>query len=143
MRHVPDLFCRMLEGNGVVTDCRPADKIDEDLRHKAAVTAAACGVIGWEYRVAVEPDPVWAANLRWLSGYRHPRFGDEQLEELLITLFACPQPLGQAAQQAGDPIRVRPVLFHLLWRGRLSADLGRPLGETTVVTAVADPAGAA
>src|SRR5216684_3416382 len=48
MRHVPDLFCRMLEGNGVVTDCRPADKIDEDLRHKAAVTAAACGVIGWE-----------------------------------------------------------------------------------------------
>jgi hypothetical protein len=26
MRHVPDLFCRMLEGNGVVTDCRPADK---------------------------------------------------------------------------------------------------------------------
>jgi len=143
MRHVPDLFCRMLEGNGVVTDCRPADKIDEDLRHKAAVTAAACGVIGWEYRVAVEPDPVWPANLRWLSGYRHPRFGDEQLEELLITLFACPQPLGQAAQRAGDPIRVRPVLFHLLWRGRLSADLGRPLGETTVVTAVADPGEAA
>jgi len=143
IRHVPDLFCRMLEGKGVVTDCRPADKIDEDLRHKAAVTAAACGIIGWDYRVAVEPDPVWAANLRWLSGYRHPRFGDEQLEELLITLFACPQPLGQAAQQAGDPIRVRPVLFHLLWRGRLSADLGRPLGETTLVTAVADPAEAA
>ena len=64
MRHVPDLFCRMLEGNGVVTDCRPADKIDEDLRHKAAVTAAACGVIGWEYRVAGEPDANWAANLR-------------------------------------------------------------------------------
>ena len=120
-----------------------ADKIDEDLRHKAAVTAAACGIIGWDYRVAVEPDPVWAANLRWLSGYRHPRFGDEQLEELLITLFACPQPLGQAARQAGDPIQVRPVLFHLLWRGRLSADLGRPLGETTVVTAVADPVEAA
>jgi hypothetical protein len=143
MRHVPDLFCRMLEGNGAVTDCRPADKIDEDPRHKAAVTAAACGVIGWEYRVAVEPEPVWAANLRWLSGYRHPRFGDEQLEELLITLFACPQPLGQAAQQAGDPIPVWPVLFHLLWRGRLSADLGRPLGETTVVTAATDPAEAA
>jgi hypothetical protein len=44
--HVPDLFCRMLEGKGVVTDCRPADKIDEDLRHKASVTAAACGIIG-------------------------------------------------------------------------------------------------
>lgn len=138
MWHVPDLFCRMLDGEGIVTDCRPADKIDEDLRCKAAVTAAACGVIGWDYRVAVEPDPVWAANLRWLSGYRHPRFADEQLEELLIAIFARPERLDQAARQAGDPIRVRPVLFHLLWRGRLSADLRRPLGETTVVTAVVD-----
>jgi hypothetical protein len=53
MRHVPDLFCRMLEGKGVVTYCRPADKIDEDLRHKATVTAAACGIIGCDYRVVV------------------------------------------------------------------------------------------
>jgi hypothetical protein len=134
MRHVPDLFSQMLEGEGVVTDCRPIDKMDKDFRHKAAVTAAACRIIGWDYRVVGEPDPVWAANLRWLSGYRHPRFGDERLEELLLTIFARPQPLAQAARQAGDPIRVRPVLFHLLWRGRLSADLGHPLGETTVVT---------
>jgi hypothetical protein len=111
-------------------------------RHKAAVTAAACGVIGWDYRLVGEPDPVWAANLRWLSGYRHPRFGDEQLEELLVSLFASSQPLS-AAGQAGDPIRVRPVLFHLLWRGRLSADLGRPLGETTALTACSDPMEAA
>jgi hypothetical protein len=139
IRHVPDLFSRMLEGAGVVTDCRPVDKMDEDFRHKAAVIAAACSAIGWDYRVVEEPDPVWAANLRWLSGYRHPRFGDERLEELLLTIFACPQPLGQAARRAGDPIRVRPVLFHLLWRARLSSDLRRPLGETTVVTACADP----
>ena len=65
------------------------------------------------------------------------------LRNYFITLFACPQPLGRAAQQAGDPIRVRPVLFHLLWRGRLSADLGRPLGGTTVVTAATDTAEAA
>jgi hypothetical protein len=139
MRHVPDLFCRMLEGAGVVTDCRPAHKMNEDFMHKAEVTAAACKLIGWGYRAVGEPDPVWAANLRWLSGYRHPRFSDERLEELLLTIFTCPQPLGRASRQAGDPIRVRPVLFHLLWRRRLSADLGRPLGETTVVTACADP----
>jgi hypothetical protein len=143
MRHVPDLFCRMLEGAGVVTDCQPAHKMNEDFRHKAEVTAAACKLIGWGYRAVGEPDPVWAANLRWLSGYRHPRFSDERLEELLLTVFSCPQPLGRASRQAGDPIRVRPVLFHLLWRRRLSADLGRPLGETTVVTACADPMEAA
>jgi hypothetical protein len=132
-RHVPDLFCGMLEGRLVVTDCRPVSKADEKLRRKAAVTAAAWGHIGWDYRLVGEPDPVWAANLRWLAGYRHPRFGDKHLEELLVPLFANAQPLS-AARQAGDPIRVRPVLFHLLWRGRLSADLGRPLGETTILT---------
>lgn len=137
-RHVPDLFCRMLGGQAVVTDCRPVSKADEKFRHKAAVTAAACSHIGWDYRLVGEPDPVWAANLRWLAGYRHPRFGEEHLEELLVSLFASAQPLS-AARQVGDPIRIRPVLFHLLWRGRLSADLGRPLGETTILTACEDP----
>jgi hypothetical protein len=141
-RHVPALLCRMLEGRVAVTDCHSAGKVDEKFRHKAAVTAAACGRIGWDYRLVGDPEPVWAANLRWLAGYRHPRFGDEHLEELLIALFVGAQPLS-AVRQAGDPIRVRPVLFHLLWRGRLSADLGRPLGETTILTACADPVEAA
>jgi hypothetical protein len=137
-RHVPDLFCRLIEGQVVVTDCRPVSGADRKDRRKAAVTAVACGHLGWDYRLVGEPDPVWAANLRWLAGYRHPRFGDEHIEELLVSLFASAQPLS-AAGQAGDPIRVRPVLFHLLWRGRLSAELGRPLGETTILTACADP----
>ena len=78
---MPDLFCRMLDGQVVVTDCRPVSRADEKFRRKAAVTAAACSQIGWDYRLVGEPDPVWAANLRWLAGYRHPRFGDEHLEE--------------------------------------------------------------
>lgn len=69
-RHVPDIFCRLFDGSGVVTDCRPAGRADADFRRKCAVTAAACQVTGWEFRLAGEPDPVWAANLRWLAGYR-------------------------------------------------------------------------
>ena len=140
--HVPDLFCRMLDGPAVVTDCRPVSIADKDFRRKAAITAAACSRIGWDYRLAGEPDPVWAANLRWLAGYRHPRFADANIEEPLVALFTGAQPLS-AARQAGDPIRVRPVLFHLLWRGRLSADLTVPLGETTILTVCADPLEAA
>jgi hypothetical protein len=142
-RHVPDLFCWMLDGGGVVTNCRPAEKAGQDFRYKSAIAAAACSVIGWDFRVVGEPDPVWSANLRWLAGYRHPRFGDEDLETVLLELFACPQPLAAAAQHAGDPIRVRPVLFHLLWRARLTGDLSRPLGEMTVLTACSDPMDAA
>jgi len=139
MRHTPDLFCRTLDGCGIVTDCRPVDKADEDFRYKCAVTAAACKEIGWEFRAVGDPDPVWAANLRWLSGYRHPRFADQVLEDRLLKALASPQSLADAAGLAGDPIRVMPVLFHLMWRGRLSADLSRPLGNNTVLVVSTDP----
>ena len=68
VRHLPDLFCQMLEGQVVVTDCRPASRADEKFRRKAAVTSAACSHIGMDYRLVGEPNPVWAANLRWLVG---------------------------------------------------------------------------
>ncbi len=75
-QHVPDIYCRTFDGGGVVTDCRPVEQADDEFRYKCSVTAAACQVTGWEYRLVGEPDPVWAANLRWLAGYRHPRFAD-------------------------------------------------------------------
>jgi hypothetical protein len=39
------------------------------------------------------------------------------------------------AEEAGDPIAVLPVLFHLLWRHELTADLSVPLHQATVVAA--------
>ena len=90
-----------------------------------------------------EPEPVLAANLRWLAGYRHPRFADPGLEEQLVSSLAQPRPLAEAAGQVGDPIRVLPVVFHLLWLGRLAGDLSRPLGNGTTLTSGADPLGAA
>jgi hypothetical protein len=37
--------------------------------------------------------------------------------------FAAPAPLVDGAEAAGDPIAVLPVLYHLLWRQELAADL--------------------
>lgn len=139
VKHTPNLFCRTFNGSGIVTDCRPVSKADADFRYKCAVTAAACQVVGWEFRLVGEPDPVWAANLRWLAGYRHARFADPGLEDLLVSAFAQPRPLAEAARQAGDSIRVLPVLFHLLWLGRLTGDLSRPLGTGSVLAASTDP----
>ena len=38
------------------------------------------------------------------------------------------------AEAVGDPIAVLPVLFHLLWRHELVADLSVPLHAATPVT---------
>jgi len=77
-------------------------------------------------------DPVLAANVRWLSRYRHPRCaGRPETSVALRRAFALPAPLLAGAAQAGDSLAVLPVLFHLLWRRELSADLGSGPLEAT------------
>ena len=100
------------------------------------VTAQACASVGWRYRRVGEVDPVLAANVRWLAGYRHPRCLDRAWAVRLREVFAGPLALLQGAEAVGDPIGVLPVLFHLLWAGVLTADLSAGLlGSSSVVVA--------
>src|SRR5215472_4248053 len=69
--HAPDFFARLSDGTGLVIDCRPAGRRDERSLESFAAMRHACEVAGWAYRLAGELDPVRAANLRWLAGYRH------------------------------------------------------------------------
>ncbi|MEU3372936.1 TnsA-like heteromeric transposase endonuclease subunit [Streptomyces sp. NPDC006711] len=74
-RHTPDYFVRRRDGTAVVLDVRPDDRIEPDDAAKFAATAAACSQVRWGFERVGILDPVLAANPRWLSGYRHPRFG--------------------------------------------------------------------
>jgi hypothetical protein len=137
-RHVPDFFARLRDGRGVVIDVRPDDRIPERDAEVFAVTARACGLAGWEYRRVGEAGRVVAANVRWLSRYRHPRCADTAVAGALAEAFAAGAPLFDGAALAGDRLKVLPVLFHLMWRGGLEADLaGGPLGPVTVVRVAA------
>jgi TnsA-like endonuclease N terminal len=137
-RHVPDFFARLRDGRGVVIDVRPDDRIPERDAEVFAVTARACALAGWGFRRVGEADRVLAANVRWLSRYRHPRCSDGEVAVGLMEAFAAGAPLFDGAASAGDRLRVLPVLFHLMWRGGLEADLaGGPLGPGTVVRASA------
>ncbi len=76
------------------------------------------------------------------TGYRHPRClhpkGAAQRAAELERVFARPTALLDGAVAVGDPIVVLPVLFHLLWRGRLVVDLAAaPLGPRSLVRAAA------
>jgi hypothetical protein len=134
--HAPDYFARAADGTGLVVDCRPANRIDEAAAESFARTRSACDAVGWTYRVVSGLDPVRAANLRWLAGYRHPRFAvSEGMTEAVQAAFATPAPLLAQAATVGDPLTVLPVVFHLLWCGLLRVDLGRRLSDYTVVMA--------
>ncbi|MER8015783.1 TnsA-like heteromeric transposase endonuclease subunit [Streptomyces griseoluteus] len=65
----------------------------------------------------------WTANLRWLAGYRHPRVRQEPVASALLAAFSEPLGLLAGARTVGDPLVVLPVLYHLLWRRELTAEL--------------------
>lgn len=92
-RHAPDFFVRLRDGSGVVVDVRADDRIAPEDADVFAVTAVACASVGWGYRRVGELDPVLAANMRWLAGYRHPRCGREEYRTRLLEVFAEPTPV--------------------------------------------------
>lgn len=136
-RHLPDYFVRVEDGTGLVIDVRPDERVKDRDAEAFAVTAAACQTVGWRFRRVGVVESVFAANVRWLSRYRHPRCGRrEDVTARLLEVFAQPTPLFEGAERAGDRLLVLPMLFHLLWRQVLMADLtGVLLGPATVVRA--------
>jgi hypothetical protein len=142
-RHAPDLFARMADGAGLVIDVRPDDRIEEKDAEAFAAAKDACGLAGWGFRRSGVPDPVLTANVTWLARYRHPRCaGPPGLARRLLEVFAGPVPMMAGAAAVGDPMAVLPVLFHLMWRHVLTADLGVRLTAETPVAAAAAPGGA-
>lgn len=140
-RHCPDYFARLIDGTGVVVDVRADDRIEPGDAEAFAVTARACEEVGWHYRRVGALDPVLAANLRWLAGYRHPRCVDRVVADRVRRAFAGGLPLGAGVEAVGDRILVLPSLFHLMWSGVLHADLhGAPLAADLVVTTVSGAA---
>lgn len=141
VRHAPDFFARLEDGAAVVIDVRADDQITPEDAAVFATTGRACASVGWAYRRVGVLDPVVAANLRWLSGYRHRRClhpaGAAERAAELQQVFAQPTALLDGALAVGDPIAVLPVLFHLLWCARLVTDLAVLLGPGSPVRAAA------
>lgn len=132
-RHVPDFLVRRTGGRTLVLDSRPRELIGGRDRVACAAMSHASGMVGWQYAVWDRLDPVAAANHRWLGGYRHPRCFDETVARGLLAVFMQPQPLMDGAEAVGDPLGTLPVLYHLMWRHSLVADLSVVLSHRTVV----------
>jgi hypothetical protein len=132
--HTPDYFARLLDGTGVVVDVRPEGLVDEDTAEVFAFTARVCEEVGWQFRHVGDLHQPYRVNLRWLSRYRHGRCDRAPVADRLRDVFAESLPLLAGAEQVGDRLAVLPVLYHLLWRQELSADvMTAPLGADTLV----------
>lgn len=135
VRHAPDYFARCADGSVAVVDCRPVERRRPRDVAKFETTAVVCERLGWEYRLVAGLDRIMVGNVRWLAGYRHPRHDVAGIAGPLREVFAAATPLMAGARAVGDPIAVLPVLFHLLWRHELTADLSKPFHHGALVQA--------
>lgn len=140
---VPQLFARYADGTGLLADCPSSPAAGGDGAQRARmVLEAACARVGWSYRRLEPPPAVVAANLRWLAGYRHPRYqGPPGLRAALAEAFAGLRPLADGAAAVGDALQVLPAVYHALWQGYLTMPLDEPLHEETLVCADAERSG--
>ncbi|MFD3735124.1 TnsA-like heteromeric transposase endonuclease subunit [Streptomyces sp. NPDC058632] len=132
---VPQLFARHRDGTALLADCPShPDACGERAQRAATVLQAACAQAGWSYRRLEPLEKTLSANLKWLTGYRHPRnAGPPRLAAAVREVFAQPRPLIEGAEAVGDPIEVLPAVFHALWHGHLTTPLDVPLNERVLV----------
>ena len=130
-RHVPDLLLKRADGGVLVVDVKPAHRLDDaTVRAVFDWTATVVGWRGWRFEAWCGADAVLLSNVAFLAGYRRPLVVDQSLlGEVLAAAAACQDTIA-GTERAVDapPARVRPVVLHLLWTGRLRTDLGTPIG---------------
>lgn len=137
-RHVPDFLVEDGGGGLTVVDVKPQRRLDADeVRFTFGWTAGMAGRLGWRFAVFSEPEPAVLANVRFLSGYRRARQFDPVVLEKALSLAGRPLPLADLEEAVAGPAGFRPAvrahLLHLLWSGRLRADLGCPLSGPALV----------
>jgi hypothetical protein len=138
-RHVPDLLLRHADGGVLVVDVKPAHRMDDPVvRAVFDWTATVVGWRGWRFEAWSGADPALLANVAFLAGYRRPQVVDLSLIAPVLSAAADQVTIAGTERAVDAPVsRVRPVLLHLLWCGRLRTDLGTPIGlESTVEVAI-------
>ncbi|MFF9397007.1 TnsA-like heteromeric transposase endonuclease subunit [Streptomyces griseoluteus] len=131
---VPDFFARTAQGTTLVITCPPASGPSPRWQGQQQVLRQACREAGWELGMPWVPAPMALANLRWVSRYRHPRYGDREVEQALTSAFRAPRPLEEGIRATGLPrLSTLPRLYHLLWRQRLTLEWNRAMGPDSVI----------
>lgn len=133
--HTPDLLTVCADGSTTVWDVRATEAQDDDFRTKAAVTRKACEVVGWRYELFSGLGDIERLNLLWLHGFRRRPPWNGRFEEQAISLAGRPTAtLGSIIQCDDGSGELIAVMWHLLWRGVLSADIEARWNTTTPVT---------
>jgi hypothetical protein len=139
-RRVPDVLLVDRDGGVTVVDVKAASRLaDPCVQAQFSWTRRLTGLRGWGFEVWSGADRRLLDNVRFLAGYRRRCVIAADVVPAVLDAASGQPTIGSIEQALSDRhpwALVRPVVLHLLWVGRLEADLGRPLGVDTPVRAV-------
>jgi hypothetical protein len=146
-RHVPDFLLVDQAGGVTVVDVKAADKLTEpEVLAVLAWMREVAGWRGWGFEAWSGADQRLLDNVGFLAGYRRAAVIVAELIPVVLAA-ARKQPSIGAIERAlsGEhpPALIRPVVLHLVWQGRLEADLTTVLSAGTPVRLREEVAGCA
>jgi hypothetical protein len=144
-RHVPDLLLVSGDGGVTVVDVKAAARLEDPLvQAQFSWTRELASCRGWDFETWSGAERHLIENVRFLAGYRRSSVISADLIPPVLEA-ACRQAAIGSIEQAlagCHPVAlVRPAVLHLLWTGRLQADLGSPLSADTLVSPRREAAG--
>jgi hypothetical protein len=114
--HVPDFLLIRKDGSKFLLNVKPLRFINSAKNERAfAACADLCKELNWDYATRSEPNPVYAANINWLLGYRRKPIGLEKFTDLFEAHLTSKTTISEVLKFAEPEALSRPVLFHLLW----------------------------
>lgn len=134
-KHTPDLLTLDADGAVTVWDVRPLHRQWPRFRRKAQMTAAACEQIGWHYEVFSDEHELRRLNIQWLTHHRSlSTWGEPFADAILKELDEGPRTVEEIVGSGPGQAEKLRVVWHLLWAGRITADLDVPLGDSSALT---------
>ena len=137
--HVPDYFCRLDTGDGLVVDVKRPDKVEASAQ-QFAMTREVCQQVGWRYEVFTGLPEPRLSNVTFLSGFRQDRYSPdaENFAPILDAFMPSTSLVAGIRRAVRATGRSRPVvhgnILHLLWHGALTLDLDAPLDMSSIVS---------
>lgn len=137
--HVPDYFCRLSSGDGLVVDVKRPDKLD-DYEKQFELTREVCDQVGWQYEVFSGLPDIFAQNLGFLAGFRQDRYSPAlSIQDSLLSAFVPGTSLEVGIRRAARQTSLHQSLLrgnvlHLLWNHELSCDLSALLTDSTFIS---------
>ena len=135
-RHVPDFLLDTTTGL-VVVDVKPPELVVEpQVAEVFDWCRRLCTGKGWRYEVWAGADPVRLRNVRFLGSARRARAVDQAALVKVADMAAPGMTLAQLeAAVALDGSTARAAVLALLWSGRWSVNLSKPLSPSSVLQA--------